>query len=339
MASSFRYADDQASGAVEVLAPRSIRVGARRQAQFSVVIVIHPEKLPAWNIDGGPRGGNGALLDDLELDGYVTLAAGAEQLTLPWQVLPHRAAALLAGDQVRAGGSVRLFNAGVAPGTVEAFSLTGRSPAIPSSQLPGPGDNFAVVDLRSVGVRLADPGTLQFGISTFGARAHPNYPAEFDVYVDADLDGTPDFVVYNAEGGGFGATGQNLVYVANLSTGAATAYYYVDADLDSSNAILTVPLAALGLTADSTFGFSVYAFDNYFTGAQTDAIEGMTYTPSRPRWAASETTLEVPAQGAGVLGVTAVGGGAQASPSQTGLLLLYRDSDPRLESLAVTVRE
>ncbi len=339
VATSFRTAAAEASGAVEVLAPKSIRVGARKQAQFSVVIVVRPERLPTWNLDGGAGGGDAARLDGMELDGYVALTAGSERLTLPWHVLPHKAAALLAGDHVRAGGSLRLVNAGVAPGTVEAFSLTGRSPAIPASQLPGPGDNFAMVDLRAVGVRLADPDTLQFGISTFGARAHPNYPAEFDVYVDADLDGQPDYVVYNTELGGFGASGQNVVYVVNLSAGTAAAYYYVDASLDSSNAILTVPLAAMGLTADSTIGFSVYALDNYYSGAQTDAVEGMTYTPSRPRWAASETTLAVPARGAGALGVTVVSGGAQASPSQTGLLLLYRDSDPRLESQLVTVRE
>jgi minor extracellular serine protease Vpr len=338
VATSFRTAAAEASGAVEVLAPKSIRVGARKQAAFSVVIVVHPEKLPDWILDGGSGGGDGARLDAMEIDGYVALSAAGDQLTLPWHVLPHKAAAVLAADQVRAGGSLRLLNGGVAPGIVEAFALTGRSPAVPASQLPGPGDGLAVVDLRAVGVRLADPDTLQFGISTFGARAHPNYPAEFDVYVDADLDGQPDHVVYNTELGGFGVTGQNVVYVANLATGGAAAYYFTDADLDSSNAILTVPLAALGLTADSTFGFSVYAFDNYFSGAQTDAVEGMTFTPSRPRWAASVPTLDVPARGSDALGVTAVSGGAQASPSQTGLLLLYRNSGPPLEAQLVTVR-
>ena len=49
---------------------------------------------------------------------------------------------------------------------------------------------------------------------------HPNYPAEFDIYIDSNNDGTPDFVVFNAENGGFSATGQNLVFVANLATAA-----------------------------------------------------------------------------------------------------------------------
>jgi hypothetical protein len=337
IASSFRYAAKEASGAVEVRAPKSIRVGARSSEEFRVTIVVHPEKLPVWNINGGSSGGSGAVLDGLEMDGYLTLTSGSEGLSLPWQVLPHRAAALYTGDQVKAGRFLNVFNAGVADGLAEVFSLTGTSSRIPRSQLPQPGDNFAVVDLRAVGVR--DVGALQFGISTNGARAHPNYPAEFDVYIDTNLDGVPDFVLFNAELGGFGVTGQNVVYVANLSTGSATAFYYIDADLDSSNVILTAPYAALGMTPDTQFNFSIYACDNYFTGQCTDAIENMTYTPSRPRFAASTDELAVPSHSVASLSVASVAGGAQASPSQTGLLLLYRDSDPAQESQAVAVRE
>ena len=58
------------------------------------------------------------------------------------------------------------------------------------STYPRPGDNYAVVDLKSVGVRAeARQLDLQFAINTFGERAHPNYPAEFDVYIDTNGDG------------------------------------------------------------------------------------------------------------------------------------------------------
>jgi hypothetical protein len=182
---------------------------------------------------------------------------------------------------------------------------------------------------------------LQFGISTYGGRAHPNYPAEFDVYIDTNLDGVDDFVVYNAESGGFAATGQNLVYVMNLATGSSRAYFYNDADLNSSNAIFTLPLAALGITADTTIGFSVYAYDNYFTGNLTDAIEGMVYTPSKPRFdtvGVVDGSVLVAPHGKVKLTVTAPAGGAAASPSQTGFLLQYRDSDVRNESQVVVVK-
>jgi len=343
IAASFRDPAKAASGAVEIRTPRSIRVGPRSAEEFEVRIVVHPEHLPVWNIDGGPNGGNGLLLDGLEADGYVTLTSGTEKLTLPWHVLPHKAAALEADESVRAGKTLQIKNRGAADGFVEIFSLTGTSQKIPKSLLPGPGDNFAEIDLKAVGVRFVQapnvPDSLQFGISTFGGRAHPNYPAEFDVYIDSNLDGTPDFVVYNIENGGFGASGQNLVVVQSLATGAARAYFYTDADLNSSNAILTVPIAALGITADTQFGFSVYAFDNYFTGALTDFIENMVYTPSTPRFAsAGLPDTGIPPGGKARLTVTEVAGGAAASPSQTGLLLQYRDSDVREESQKVVVK-
>ena len=91
---------------------------------------------------------------------------------------------------------------------------------------------------------------------------------------------TPDYVVFNLENGGFAATGQNVVGVSNFATDTASVFFFADADLDSSNVILTAPLSALGLSPSSKFDFSVYAFDNYFTGNLTDAIEGLTYTPA-----------------------------------------------------------
>jgi len=169
-------------------------------------------------------------------------------------------------------------------------------------------------------------------------RAHPNYPAEFDIYIDANRDGVPDYVVFNLENGGFGVTGQNVVSVVNLATNAGSIFFFTDADLDSGNAILTAPLSALGLTASSTFDFSVFAFDNYFTGNLTDAIVNMTYTPSTPRFAASGAPATgVPVGGTSILNIKAVNGGDAASPSQTGILLLYRDAKTKHEADAIEV--
>src|SRR5690606_20885361 len=113
------------------------------------------------------------------------------------------------------------------------------------------------------------------------------------IYVDSNDDGIDDFVVYNAELGGFNVTGQNVVYVVSLRTGTGAAYYYTEADLNSSNVILTAPLAALGLTQGSRFSFDVYAFDNYFTGSLTDAVEDMTFTVGTPRYAVGSSSLTI----------------------------------------------
>jgi hypothetical protein len=169
---------------------------------------------------------------------------------------------------------------------------------------------------------------VQFGIDTYGARAHPNYPAEFDVYIDSNNDGTPDYVVFNSENGAFGTTGQNVVNVFNLTTGALGTFFFSDADLDSGNMIMTAPLSAVGLTPGTKFNYSVFAFDNYFTGNLTDSIENMTFTLGTPKFALSgPMTFTVPAGGKTSLGVSSVAGGAAASPSQLGFQLLYRDAE------------
>jgi hypothetical protein len=198
-----------------------------------------------------------------------------------------------------------------------------------------------VIDLKNFGARMVGIGGgqygIQFAINTYGARAHPNYPAEFDVYIDNNMDGVDEFVIYNAENGGFGATGQNLVRVYNLNTGTNFAFFYSDADLNSSNIIMTAPLSALGLTPDTQFNVSVYAYDNYFTGNNTDAITGMTYTAGAPRYYADNIAPVVPMGGSTTLNISALLGGDTASPSQLGLLLMYRDASQNHEADAITI--
>jgi len=115
--------------------------------------------------------------------------------------------------------------------------------------------------------------------------------------------------------------------------GAASAFFFTDAALNSANAILTVPLSALGLSVGQTFDFSVLAGDNYFTGAVTDSIEGMTYQVGSPRFATSADTVSIPAGGSASVGITAI-------PSATegdGLLLLMRHAEFNEEALTVLV--
>ena len=197
--------------------------------------------------------------------------------------------------KTKKGSTLSMLNLGVETGDYDVFSLIGQSERIPRRDLPQPGDNFEIIDLQSVGVRHLPAAVfgadyLEFGLTTFGRRVHPNYPAEFDVYIDSNNDGTPDFVAFNSELGGFSASGQNVVSVANLTTGAVTAVFFTDADLDSGNVIFTVPMNAsagagnVGVQPGTTIGISVFAFDNYITGALTDSVENMRFTPGNARF-------------------------------------------------------
>jgi subtilisin family serine protease len=344
---TFRYPSDAASGAVTLETPPSIRVPANGSATFKAKLKVDVTKLPVWNLNGGSRGGDGFRLQDFEFDGYLNISDATDNVHLAWHILPHRAAAVTpaTNEAVLAGGTttVQLSNTdGAVDGRVDVFSLLGTSGKIQKKFLPGPGDNFAVVDLKSVGARLVGIGGgnfgIQFSINTFGERAHPNYPAEFDIYIDANRDGTADAVIFNVENGGFAVTGQNVVAAGPLPAGPFVVSFFSDADLNSGNIILTAPLSALGLTPGTQFDFSVFAFDNYFTGALTDAIVGKTYTAGTPRYAGSGIPPGgVPAGGSSTLTINAVPGGSAASPSQTGLLLMYRDGRPKHEADAIAV--
>jgi len=358
VAFSFRDPANPGVAAVSARVPSSIQVPARGLRELEVRITVDPTKLQTWTLNGGSQGGNGGLLTQLELDGHITLSDKLDTVSLPWSLVAHRAADVRTEeDEVEleggTSGTVRLSNRGAVNGRVEVFAWTGSSKKIARRFLPRPGDNFAVIDLGQVGVRLAG-SAVQFGINTFGLRSHPNYPAEFDIALDVDRDGNTDFVLFNAENGGFGATGQNLVFVADVRArpaGAppapgATAFFFMDADLDSGRAIMTAPLSALapttvtltngtkvtlpGLTATTQFDFSVFAFDNYFTGNLTDSIENMTFTLGQPRFTGSGVPATgVPVGGSSVLTISPVAGGDAASPSQKGLLLLFRDAAKR----------
>lgn len=327
---SFRYAADEASGAVRVVVKSNLRVGPGDREELDVKLIIDPTRLPAWPLNGGPLGGRGDLLDGPEFDGYITLTAGTEKITVPWHVLPRKAAdASSEVAQTRLGPTVKLRNRGLDASEFDVFSLLGTSKALPRRDLPKPGDNFAAIDLRAVGARYLAPDIcgedcVEFAISTFGRRPTPLYPAEFDVYIDVDLDGVPDFVVFNSELNGFGLTGQNVVNVVDLATGLGGAVAYADVDLNSGNVIMTVPMAELGVAPGQTIAISVDAVDNYFTGFVTDTIEGMRFTPGLARFGVvGDPFGAVPARSAGSLGVTTATIRNDKS-SESGLLMMYR---------------
>ncbi len=332
---TFRYADDEASGAIKFLGPKHVTVPAYGVKTFVITMMVSAAKLPTWELNGGSRGGDGYRLQTVEFDGYINISDSTDKVHLAWQILPRKSATVstqTAAVRLKNGvGKTMLINpSGIIDGRVDVFALLGTSQQIPAEELPQPGDNYAIIDMKSVGARLVQIGATTYGIqvavNTFGLRAHPAYPAEFDVYIDSNADGVDDFVLFTIESGGFGATGQTLVYVANLSTGSSTAYFYADADLQSGNMIMTAPLAAIGATPETQLRLSVYAFDNYFTGALTDAIEGMYFTPGLPRYAVDNYAPIVPTHNVARLTISAVAGGYDASPSQTGLLFMYRDA-------------
>lgn len=335
----FRDPADAASGAVTVQAPASVTVPASGVATVAVTLTIDPAKLARWPFTHtAGLTGSGAELNAPEFDGWLNATSGSEELHLGWTVLPRRSADVsAAGSSVKlTGGQAQLplANASaVLDGRVNVYGLTGTSPrqAKPAPGEPGsPGSNQALVDLAAAGVRddLAT-GVIQFAVAGQQRQTSPLYPAGYEIDIDVNRDGEVDYAVFQQEAVGAGSSGLSLVYVLNLSTGAATAYYYTDADFDSSTQVLSAPLSALGLSNGSTFDFSVLAYDNYFTGAVTDVIEGQTWTVGSQKYGLDGDADQLVVPAGGTTSVTVRQNTSAGPSSQTGLLLLYDDAAKR----------
>jgi minor extracellular serine protease Vpr len=348
LSTSFRHDDDAASGAVTLLTPPAVAVGAGQTGAVQVIMMINPSKLPDWVQHGGATGDQGILLRENEFDGFIHVSGGGDDIHLPWHVLPQRVSDVRAPSTVQLTGDtgmaamVNPVTSGQA-GDGDVFALTGTSDPLPPEALPGEGDGFAVVDLAAVGVRFAGNhpalGPLvQFAVNTHNDRSHPNAPGNFHVLIDATGDGSADFQVINWDlqfPTGIG-DGRNVTWIVNLETGGVSGFFFTDANLNSSNTIMTVPMAAVGLTPDTQFTFDVLGVDLYFTGATTDAITGMTHTVGIPKYT-SDPVVTVPPLGVAQLEISAVDGGAEASPSQSGVLVLWRDGMQGKEASIIQV--
>jgi len=307
--------------------------------------------LSAWASDCPPPKGACATNHGPRMGVFVQRAR-SDTVGLPWSsprrlspgnVQAERATIAARGTRVLAGWVTQTKVTGYRPGARRVFwvrrsrdqgkhwgapirlsAAKGRVD-YPRVALAG-GRAFAVwTDAKSGNIRLAasTDGGAHWSTKTIGStNAHAGRPRE-------GRSGLPDL----------GASGQNLVSVFNLVSNTISGpFFFTDADLNSANVILTAPLSALGLTPDTQFDFAVLALDNYFTGELTDAMEGMTYTPSAPRFVGvGVPAAGVPADGSSLLSIGLFAPGLSASPSQSGLLLLYRDGKPGREADAIRV--
>ncbi len=341
----FRDPADRASRAVTVRAPAVVRVPGKSATEFTVRVTIDPKKLQRWPFThAAGYTGDGSELNGPEFDGYLKAIGTDETLHLGWTVLPHRSADVSAASVRLANGTgrLRLTNQSrVLDGGVNVFGLTGTSPREPKPGAGEPGSSgskVALIDLAATGVRDDNPtGILQFAIAGQRRQTIPLYPAGYEVDIDTNRDGDVDYAVFQQEAVRFGSSGQSLVYVYNVATKEATPYYYTDSDFDVSTQVLSVPLSALGLTRGSTFDFSVLAFDNYFSGLVTDAIEGQSWTVGSEKYslAGGADRLVVPA--GWTTRVTVSENSKAVTSTQTGLLLLFDDAASR-DAQAVHVR-
>ena len=260
------------AGTTVSFSPSSVTVPAGGTATVTATLTIVAAGLKPYGMIN-QNAVNPTRLTDAEITGFVkaTEQGGAgEAVTAPLYAVARPASAVTppSGDLpmtkfgMEDATTVKLTNSSATAGNVEIFSLMGSDPN--ESDIP---DQY---DIQYVGVRsgladTTDPTSqyVQFSVKLYG-RPALGLETGFNVDIDANRDGTVDYIVFNADIGyraNGTATGQNGTYIYNAATNTVTGpFYYTIYYANGSDYILTVDGVDIGLTpTNQQFDFAVLA--------------------------------------------------------------------------------
>jgi hypothetical protein len=290
---TFRYADDEANGAVSVSVPKGkLKVKAGQDATFTVKMTINGALLRGNYMNSGSLGADPDVLTINEYDGYLVLDDGEQPIHMAWHVLPRQASNVV-GRQVlnfeEGTDLIDLTNNGVGTAQNDAYSLIAVSPNKPEG---GFGEQSPMPDIRAVGVNTipvpagfcsADPSFLWlFAVNTWERQEHL-MPVHHYVALDIDQDGVFDYQVFNSDLSGFGSLtdGRHVTFAQDLTTGAASAFFFTEHSTNTGNTVLIICGEQIGLNAGNFFqnvDAEVFAQDWYY-GGPGDLITGLTIAP------------------------------------------------------------
>jgi subtilisin family serine protease len=290
---TFRYADDEANGAVSVSVPNGkLKVKAGKDATFTVKLTINGELLRGNYMNSGNVGADPSGLTINEYDGYLVLDDGEQPIHMAWHVLPRQAARVVPTSETFVPAFpavIGLNNTGHGEAQNDAYSLLAVSPNQPEGGL---GQQSPTPDLRAVGINTfpvpagfcsgSDSFLWVFAVNTWERQEHL-LPVSHQVSLDTDQDGVDDYVVLNRDltFSGVG-DGRQVTWALNLATGNASAFFFTEHSMNTGNTILLICGEQVGLTgADmlaTNVDMEVFAQDWYY-GGPGDLIDGLTVTP------------------------------------------------------------
>ncbi|MFP5347702.1 MAG: S8 family serine peptidase [Actinomycetes bacterium] len=268
----FAVAVDQSSqppgGASVSVSPKTVSVRAGAEATVRVTVTVTPARdLPS----GGFQAASGTVqLIPTAGDGGVTT------LRVPYLLVPRAVSDVQTQpDVVRLGAgraaTFRTRNGSPVAGTADVYAWGVSDPK---------GDDVVrgglAPDIRAVGVRaFPDQGMGEFAVSTY-TRLGSASVAEYDVLVDVDESGAPDFAVIGIDLGRV-TTGQvsgtfaSVVY--DLNSGRAISAYVARGGLNSSTVLLPFAFADMGINAaNPEFLYDVNTYSLIQPGA--DEVDG-----------------------------------------------------------------
>ncbi len=224
-----------------------------------------------------------------EISGDVVFSAKGSTLRVPYLLVPRSNSDVTVSGALSSRGKIidadRTLTLGNRKGALDAaadvytWGLSDKKDAPRAIADTG-------YDLRAAGVQSFTTPTgdevAVFAISTHGrwSNAASN---EFDVTIDTNRDGTPDWVVFSYDSGAVRAgsvDGVTEVFAQKVGGGATIPTgFLAQAPTDSSTILLPVLLKDLGITG--AFDYSVQSYSATTDG--TDAFAGVaTYNPADP---------------------------------------------------------
>jgi hypothetical protein len=245
-------------GAGIIVSPSSVSVAAGTTMTVQVSVSMSAAAFAALPSDDTFTVGPGGVIS-VRGDILATPASGDpadhQTLRLPYMFVPRGLSNVVAGTPGPWAGtgqtfssSLPLANSGLHAGTADLYTWG----------ITDPNESGQPMDVRDVGVQVL-PGSafgvadtdrgLVFLINTWGQATNQSVN-EFDVLVDTNRDGIPDFIVVGFDLGAVLTgvnNGQYASFTINASTGAIVDAFFADAPMNGSTIELPTLASDLGL--------------------------------------------------------------------------------------------
>ncbi|HXX60981.1 MAG TPA: S8 family serine peptidase [Candidatus Sulfotelmatobacter sp.] len=313
LSTSFAGSDLGATAAISVggVDATSVLVPAGGTADVELTLTLSPDAVAALpttdQLDPSSAGPGGVT----SLGGNVVLepedgGPGVGTIHVPFTLVPRglsdvtaSARSAYSADGEVSAASTALTNDGVHDGLPEVYAW-GISDPVDALD--------SAVDLRAVGVETL-PGEaggssdsdrlLVFAVNTWG-RVSNAAQNEYDIYIDTNGDGVPDFDLVGADEGSVTTGFDNGVLAAFLFTypdftPVATPFYLADAPMNGSTVEFAVLASGLGLSQGH--GRLAYAADaiDPTTGIEDDAFTLAAFDAYSPAISTGDPLLPIPA--------------------------------------------
>ncbi|SEQ62263.1 S8 family peptidase [Piscibacillus halophilus] len=255
------------SGAVNVDLPNNLTVKPGKSAKLKV----------DFSIDANEVGNDGLQ----EFDGYIVLTEeNGESLRVPYQAVVEKMNRVQASSNNK---SIKLKNKGEIDAITDFF-VYGDEDATET------GSHF---DVKAVGAR-SESGVTEFVVTSESSWETPNM-IEYNIYIDNDMDGEEDHILFNIDLGtysGVDPTGEQVSVLYDLETETMTPLYYITLGGSYNDNYMGLPVSNSIAGIDGEFQYRVESFNNLTSDFDMNDSGWIKYEPSVEF---EELSVEVPA--------------------------------------------